>query len=123
MTFPSAARRCRLLVIVCALLVFWTGFDSQVLLLASAGGPSPVSQPPPTSQQDSDDDDDYVLDLNGKPALGRRLERNPRPPSPRLHPPIADPKPCFSFCRLGLLPTTPVCEPERRNGIGAPLLC
>ena len=122
MTFPSAARRCRLLVIVCALLVFWTGFDSQVLLLASAGGSPPASQPPPPSQQDSDDDD-FVLDLNGKPAPGRHLGRNARPLAPRLPPPIADPNPCFSSYRLGLLPTTPVCEPERRNGIGAPLLC
>jgi hypothetical protein len=64
-----------------------------------------------------------VLDLNGKPAPGRRLGENDRPPSPTLYPPLADPKPRFSSCRLGLLPTTPVCEHERRNGIGAPLLC
>jgi hypothetical protein len=122
MTFPSAARRCRLLVIVCALLTFWAGFDSQVLLPASAGGPPPASLPSPPSQQDSDDDD-YMLDLNAKPAPGRSLGRNARPPSTRLHPSIADPRPYFSPCRIGLTPMTPVCEHERRNGIGAPLLC
>ena len=118
MAFPSAARRCRLPVIVCALLTFGAGFDSQLLLPASAGSPPPASQNPSPGQDDGDDDD-YVLDLTGKPAPGRRLRSNARPPSP-----IAVPKPCFSrSCQLRQPPTTPVCEHEYRNGIGTPLLC
>src|SRR5262245_3057249 len=118
MAYPSAARRRRLLVIVCALLTVSAGFDSPLLLPASSGSPPPASQNPSPSQDDGDDDD-CVLDLTAKPAAGRRLRRNARPPSP-----IAVPKPCFSrSCQLRQPPMTPVCEHEYRNGIGTPLLC
>jgi len=39
--FPSAASRGRLPVIVCALLTFWAGFDSQLLLQAGVGREPP----------------------------------------------------------------------------------
>jgi hypothetical protein len=123
MTFPPAARRCRFLAILCTFLTFWTGIDSQVLFYASSGRPLSASPNPVPSQED--DDDYYVLDLTGMHAPGRGLSRNARPPTPGLHLPLADTKPCFSLsCQLlQLPPTMAVGEQEFRNGIGAPLLC
>src|SRR5262249_3326672 len=122
MAVLSAARRCRLLATVCSLLTFWTGFDSQVLLLASSGSPPRASQNSPPLQEDGDEDD-YLLDLTGKPSPGRLWWRSPRPASPS-HPPIAVPERWFSLSyQLRQLPTMPVCEHQYRNGIGAPLLC
>jgi hypothetical protein len=122
MTFQPAARRCRLRAIVCAALTLWVAFDSQVLLLAAPGNLSSTSQNPSPSQED--DDDDYVLDLTGQAALGRGLRRNAQPPLPRQRQQIAGTKTCFTLsCHQCPLPTTPVSEYERRNGIGALLLC
>jgi hypothetical protein len=123
MAFPSAAGRCRLPAILCALLTLWAQFDSQVLLQASAGSPRPASPSPAPTLEDADDDD-YVLDLTGKPAPGRRLRRNACPAWPRLHRPIDVTERCFSLSRqLRQLPPTAVCEHAYRNGLGAPLLC
>jgi hypothetical protein len=119
MALLPAARRCRLRVVLCALLTLWACFDSQVLLLAAPGSLPPASQNPSPSQ---DDDDDYVLDLTGQPC--RALRRNARSPALRPHRPLAVTKPCLSLsCHRHPLPATPICEHENRNGIGAPLLC
>src|SRR5262245_16207484 len=110
----SAARRCPLLVTVCAQLTLWNGFGSQVLLPAAAGSLPLASQIPSPSQEDGDDDD-YVLDLTGKPEFGRHLPRHRRLPSPGLRPPIAVPNPCLCLtCKLAHLPPAPVCEHEYR---------
>src|SRR5262245_35710337 len=121
MTFLSAVRRRRLLVILCALLTLWAAFDSPVLLLASSGNVPPASPNPSPSQED--DDDDYVLDLTGKPAPCRGLRRNALPLSPRLRRRINDTKPCPSLSSHRQPPSTPTCEHDYRNGLGAPLLC
>ena len=123
MTFPPAARRGRFLATFCALLTFWTGFDSQVLVAVSSGRPLSASHNPVPSP--GDDDDDYVLDLTGKHPPGRGLSRNARPTTPGRRRPMADGKACFSpSCHLRPLPpTAAVGERALRNGIGAPLLC
>jgi hypothetical protein len=120
MTFLSAVRHCRLVAILCALLTLWAGFDSQVLLLASSGSVCPASQTPSPGQEDSDDDDCF-LDLTGTPAPCRSMWRNARPPSPMLDRQIAVTKHFSPLQRP--MPTTPICEHDFRNGIGAPLLC
>ena len=123
MTFPPAARRGRFLATFCALLTFWTGVDSQVLVAVSSGRPLSASHNPVPSP--GDDDDDYVLDLTGKHPPGRGLRRNACPATPGLRRPLADTNGRFSLsCQLRPLPpTAAVGERAFRNGIGAPLLC
>src|SRR5262245_15359905 len=117
-----AARRCRLLVAICGLLILWASFDAQILLLASSGNVLPASQNSPSSQDDGDDDD-YLLNLSGERSTHRSSLRKVRPPLPRLDPQIVT-RPCFSFAsHRRPLQTTHVSEHDFRNGIGAPLLC
>jgi hypothetical protein len=122
MAFLPATRRCRLLVIYCALHTLWTGIDSQILLLASSGDEPPLCQSSLPSQEDRDDDD-YVLDLTGKSASRHGLLRKSPLPSPRLNRQIADTIPCFVMSCHRQLPTTHRCEDNNRNGLGVPLLC
>ena len=116
MAFLPATRRCSLLAIV---LTLWAAFDSPILL-ASSGDVLPASQNP----SPCDDDDDYVFVLTGNPTLSQILQRKARPRAPGLFLRMAVAELCFSLSsHRGPLPTTPVCEHEHRNGIGAPLLC
>src|SRR5690349_8032165 len=117
------ARRRPLLAILCALLTFWTQFDSPVLLLALSGNARPASQNPASSQEDGDDDD-YALNLTAEDAPIRCSRRNARPPLRGLHQQGAVTEASHSpSCDRPSLPTTPACEHPCRNVIGAPLLC
>jgi hypothetical protein len=123
MVYLPASRPRRLLALVCCMLTFWTGFDSQVirLLQTTSGNPTAPLQNPSSSQED-DDDDDYVLDQTEEPAAGRDLRRNVCS-SPDLSC-LATAKSSWSLsCDRRRLPVTPVWEHEYHNGIGAYLLC
>lgn len=118
-----AARRCPLLAILCALLTFWTQFDSQVLLLTLSGNVRSASQNPSPGQDDGDDDD-YALHLTGEDTPIRCSRRNARPLSRGLYPQGAVTEAFLSLpCDRQALPTPPVCEHSSRRVIGAPLRC
>lgn len=117
---PLLSRR-HLLVFVCSLLTLWAALDSSVLAQFGLAGSGPHS-PPGVPPQESNDDE--MVDLSGWAARQKATRRKARLPSAASVRKLFFPLSPFALTiPPSLRSIASVGEHERRNGIGAPLLC
>ena|SRR5205807_6904513 len=114
-TLACSLRLFRLPGFLCCLLTFWACIDSQAMLLVAPGSICSTSN---SSSPLPQDDDDLTVEQAGFGASLQVVRRHMRRPTQ-----IAN----KSYIALATPPAEPprfcVCEHEKRNGIGAPLLC
>ena len=110
----QASRLFRCCAVVCCLLAFWASVDSPAMLIAPASACSTPSEPGPVQQ----DDDDVIVEQAGVSVSLRILQKHVHSST------TVSNKPGVAFApRQRELPECAVCEHDKHNGLGAPLLC
>jgi len=109
--------RSRPAALLCCLLTLLAALDPLPFLQA-------VLSPPATAQgsaQVPDDDDDEMIDPGRETTAARPSRRTTRDPSPALV--LTTPRRIPSASPTSAFSAPPACQRDRRNGLGAPLLC
>jgi hypothetical protein len=100
---------------LCCLLTFWACVDSQAMLLIAPGSSCST---PNSSSPLQQDDDDLTVEQAGFSASLQVVRRHMRRPTQLVNKSYIAPA-----APRSQLPRFSTREHEKRNGIGAPLLC
>ena len=104
---------------ICCLLILWAGIDSQAFQLSQSGFLLLGCNSPLSCPQGSDNDEMLIVVSDSK-VYGRKEPNSLTRDFPGTT--VSD----LSICRHSFLVDSladATCEPDHRNGFGAPLLC